>query len=54
MSTIERTGLYVEGIYRKSGAAPKIKELRAALEAGLYCHKNALKLVPKSYRYVLQ
>ncbi|GFR76566.1 unconventional myosin-IXb [Elysia marginata] len=33
MSTIERTGLYVEGIYRKSGAAPKIKELRAALEA---------------------
>ncbi|RUS79661.1 hypothetical protein EGW08_012584, partial [Elysia chlorotica] len=33
MSTIERTGLYVEGIYRKSGAAPKVKELKAALEA---------------------
>ena len=34
MSTIERTGLYVEGIYRKSGAAPKLRDLTAALEAG--------------------
>ncbi|XP_012945024.1 unconventional myosin-IXAa [Aplysia californica] len=32
MSAIERTGLYVEGVYRKSGAAPKVKELKAALE----------------------
>ena len=34
MDTIERTGLYVEGVYRKSGAAPKVKELKAALENG--------------------
>ncbi|GFO36528.1 unconventional myosin-ixa, partial [Plakobranchus ocellatus] len=33
MTTIERMGLYTEGIYRKSGAAPKIKDLKAALEA---------------------
>ncbi|CAL1546779.1 unnamed protein product [Lymnaea stagnalis] len=32
MSTIERTGLYTEGVYRKSGAAPKVKELQNALE----------------------
>ncbi|CAG5114802.1 unnamed protein product, partial [Candidula unifasciata] len=33
MSTLENTGIYVEGIYRKPGSAPKIKELKAALEA---------------------
>ncbi|BFY98087.1 hypothetical protein BsWGS_01126 [Bradybaena similaris] len=33
MSTLERTGLYIEGVYRKSGAAPKVKELKGALEA---------------------
>uniref|UniRef100_A0A2C9KA35 Unconventional myosin-IXb n=1 Tax=Biomphalaria glabrata TaxID=6526 RepID=A0A2C9KA35_BIOGL len=32
MSTIEMTGLYMEGVYRKSGAAPKVKELQNALE----------------------
>ncbi|BFZ01247.1 hypothetical protein BsWGS_04286 [Bradybaena similaris] len=33
MSTLENTGIYVEGIYRKPGSAPKIKELKAALES---------------------
>ncbi|KAH9513297.1 Unconventional myosin-IXa [Bulinus truncatus] len=32
MTNIEMTGLYVEGVYRKSGAAPKVKELQNALE----------------------
>lgn len=34
MSALERTGLYMEGVYRKSGAAPRVKELKTALEAG--------------------
>ena len=34
MLAIERTGLYTEGVYRKTGAAPKVRELKAALESG--------------------
>ena len=34
MGAIERTGLFTEGVYRKSGAAPRVKELKAALEEG--------------------
>ena len=40
MDSIERTGLYVEGVYRKSGAAPKVKELKAALENGEDFHNK--------------
>lgn len=31
---IEMHGLYTEGIYRKSGSANKIKELRQGLDTG--------------------
>lgn len=31
---IEMHGLYTEGIYRKSGSASKIKELRQVLDTG--------------------
>lgn len=31
---IETHGLYTEGVYRKSGAAPKVKALKVALDSG--------------------
>lgn len=40
MSALEKKGLYMEGIYRKPGAAPKVKELKAALEAGMVSSKH--------------
>lgn len=43
MSTLERTGLYIEGVYRKSGAAPKVKELKAALEAGNVFYTSSIR-----------
>lgn len=34
ISAIEMSGLFTVGLYRKSGAAPKARELRACIEAG--------------------
>lgn len=36
---IEMHGLYTEGIYRKSGSANKIKELKQGLDTGDFCHR---------------
>ncbi len=35
---IEMHGLYTEGIYRKSGSANKIKELKQGLDTGDFCY----------------
>jgi myosin IX len=32
INTIEMYGLYTEGIYRKSGASSKVRELKAGIE----------------------
>lgn len=34
IKAIETQGLYTEGLYRKSGAAPKARELRTQIETG--------------------
>ena len=34
IKAIEIQGLFVEGLYRKSGAAPKARELRSQIETG--------------------
>ena len=34
INAIEMHGLFTEGLYRKCGAAPKARELRALIEAG--------------------
>ena len=38
INTIEMHGLFTEGLYRKCGAAPKARELRALIEAGELLH----------------
>lgn len=35
ISTIEMHGLFTEGLYRKSGAAPKARELKLSIETGI-------------------
>ena len=38
INAIEMHGLFTEGLYRKCGAAPKARELRALIEAGELLH----------------
>lgn len=39
---VEMHGLYTEGLYRKSGAANRTRELRQALQTGGCCGRSGL------------